>query len=109
LRGPECPRDRTKVKTIRSRSSVPTVTQILIAINVIVFFAETATGAPLGGGGGEGPPVSNDVIGQLDTRLRRDEVAQRRHAGQQRALGHRLAVEVEDIGDQIDGGGPGLA
>jgi membrane associated rhomboid family serine protease len=52
MRCPECARDRTKVKTIRSRSSVPTVTQILIAINVIVFFAETATGAPLGGGGG---------------------------------------------------------
>ena len=52
MRCPECARDRTKVKTIRSRTSVPTVTEILIAINVIVFFAETATGAPLGGGGG---------------------------------------------------------
>jgi membrane associated rhomboid family serine protease len=52
MRCPECARDRTKVKTIGSRSSVPTVTQILIAINVIVFFAATATGAPLGGGGG---------------------------------------------------------
>jgi membrane associated rhomboid family serine protease len=52
MRCPECARDRTKVKTIRSGSSAPTVTQILIAINVIVFFAETASGAPLGGGGG---------------------------------------------------------
>jgi membrane associated rhomboid family serine protease len=52
MRCPECSRDRTMVKTIRSRSSVPTVTEILIAINVIVFFAETAAGAPLGGGGG---------------------------------------------------------
>jgi membrane associated rhomboid family serine protease len=52
MRCPECARDRTKVKTIRSRPSMPTVTEILIAINVIVFFAETATGAPLGGGGG---------------------------------------------------------
>lgn len=52
MRCPECARDRTKVKTIGSRTSAPTVTQILIAINVIVFFAETATGAPLGGGGG---------------------------------------------------------
>ncbi|HUA47294.1 MAG TPA: rhomboid family intramembrane serine protease [Solirubrobacteraceae bacterium] len=31
---------------------MPRGTQILIAINVIVFLAETATGAPLGGGGG---------------------------------------------------------
>jgi membrane associated rhomboid family serine protease len=52
MRCPECARERTKVKTVGSRSSTPTVTQILIAINVIVFFAETATGAPLGGGGG---------------------------------------------------------
>jgi membrane associated rhomboid family serine protease len=52
MRCPECARERTKVKTIRSGSSAPSVTQILIAINVIVFLAETATGAPLGGGGG---------------------------------------------------------
>jgi membrane associated rhomboid family serine protease len=52
MRCPECARDRTKVKTIRSAASVPTVTMVLIAINVIVFIAETATGAPLGGGGG---------------------------------------------------------
>jgi membrane associated rhomboid family serine protease len=31
---------------------VPRATQVLIAINVIVFLAETAAGAPLGGGGG---------------------------------------------------------
>jgi membrane associated rhomboid family serine protease len=52
MRCPECARDRTKVKTIRSGRSTPVVTQALIAINVIVFLAETATGAPLGGGGG---------------------------------------------------------
>jgi len=53
MRCPECARDRTKVKTIRStRVSGPFVTQALITINVIVFLAETAAGAPLGGGGG---------------------------------------------------------
>jgi membrane associated rhomboid family serine protease len=52
MRCPECARDRTKVKTIRSGPSTPIVTRTLIAINVIVFIAETATGAPLGGGGG---------------------------------------------------------
>jgi membrane associated rhomboid family serine protease len=52
MRCPECARDRTKVKTIRSVSATPIVTQALIAINVAVFIAETATKAPLGGGGG---------------------------------------------------------
>src|ERR1017187_1541315 len=52
MRCPECASERTKVKTVASISSMPTVTQILIAINVIVFSAETATSAPLGGGGG---------------------------------------------------------
>jgi membrane associated rhomboid family serine protease len=49
MRCPECARERTKVKTVGSRPSAPLVTRILIAINVAVFFAETATGTPLGG------------------------------------------------------------
>ncbi len=52
MRCPECARERTKVKTIRSGPSAPVVTQTLIAINVVVFIIETAAGAPLGGGGG---------------------------------------------------------
>ncbi len=36
----------------RRRPQAPVVTQTLIALNVIVFLVETATGAPLGGGGG---------------------------------------------------------
>lgn len=52
MRCPECSRDRTKVKTIRARPSVPVMTYALIALNVIVFVAETGAGAPLGGGGG---------------------------------------------------------
>ncbi|MGI8505408.1 MAG: rhomboid family intramembrane serine protease [Solirubrobacteraceae bacterium] len=52
MRCPECSRDKTRVKTIRSGPSAPVVTQALIALNVLVFIAETATGAPLGGGGG---------------------------------------------------------
>ncbi len=52
MRCPECARDRTKVKTIRSQPSGPIVTQALIAINVIVFVVETAGGASLGGNGG---------------------------------------------------------
>jgi membrane associated rhomboid family serine protease len=52
MRCPECARDRTKVRTLRSRARTPVVTQALIAVNVLVFLAETAAGAPLGGGGG---------------------------------------------------------
>jgi len=49
MRCPECARDKTKVRTIRSSSGVPVVTRALIALNVIVFLAETATGVRLGG------------------------------------------------------------
>jgi membrane associated rhomboid family serine protease len=53
MRCPECSRERTRVtRGVRSGPVVPRATQVLIAINVIVFLAETATGAPLGGGGG---------------------------------------------------------
>ncbi len=52
MRCPECSRERTQVKTIRSAPTAPVVTMTLIAINVIVFLAETASGASLGGGGG---------------------------------------------------------
>ncbi len=63
MRCPECARDRTKVKTIRSAPSVPIVTQTLIAINVIVFVAETATGAPLGGGLGGSVVAHGELFG----------------------------------------------
>jgi membrane associated rhomboid family serine protease len=54
MRCPECSRERTKVKTIRSGPTAPVVTQALIALNVLVFIAETAAGASLGGGGAAG-------------------------------------------------------
>ena len=51
MRCPGCARERTKVKTMpgRSRSATVSVTQALVAINVLVFIGETATGTPLGG------------------------------------------------------------
>ncbi len=52
MRCPECAREKTKVRTVRSGPNLPSVTRALIAINVLVFFAETATGGQLGGGGG---------------------------------------------------------
>jgi membrane associated rhomboid family serine protease len=51
MRCPECSRERTQVKTIRSAPTTPVVTMTLIAINVLVFLAETASGASIGGGG----------------------------------------------------------
>jgi membrane associated rhomboid family serine protease len=49
MRCPECSRDRTKVKTIRTIQGTPVVTQALIAINCVVFLAELATGVTFGG------------------------------------------------------------
>jgi membrane associated rhomboid family serine protease len=58
MRCPECSRERTKVKTAstirRPALGRYSVTQVLIAINVLVFLAETATGTPLGGIGSGG-------------------------------------------------------
>lgn len=54
MRCPECARERTKVKTVRSGTSLPVVTQILVAINIAVFIGETASGTPLGGAGASG-------------------------------------------------------
>jgi membrane associated rhomboid family serine protease len=69
MRCPECSRERTKVtRAIRSGPVLPRATQVLIALNVIVFVIETAAGAPLGGGGGGtiwnhgvllGPPLTS--------------------------------------------------
>ena len=58
MRCPECARDRTKVKTARTLRTPAmgrySVTQILIALNVLLFLVETATGTPLGGVGATG-------------------------------------------------------
>jgi membrane associated rhomboid family serine protease len=52
MRCPECSRERTKVKTVRAASTVPIVTQVLIAVNVAVFIAELASGSQVGTGTG---------------------------------------------------------
>ncbi len=44
MRCPECARDRTQVRTARSLPGTPSVTMVLIAINVVVFAAELVTG-----------------------------------------------------------------
>ena len=62
MRCPECAKQRTKVEAPRAISAAePRATQILIAINVIVFFGQV-----LGGGGGirarEGTVYENGVL-----------------------------------------------
>jgi membrane associated rhomboid family serine protease len=52
MRCPECARERTKVRTLRSAPSVPQVTQALIVINVLVFIAEVVSGGQVGSGTG---------------------------------------------------------
>jgi membrane associated rhomboid family serine protease len=59
MRCPECSRERTKVKTIRTVSARPVVTEALIAVNVVVFIAELAGGATVNGGGGEGTVLAH--------------------------------------------------
>ena len=58
MRCPECARERTPVRTARSiqRPSLArfSVTNVLIALNVVAFLVETATGTPFGGVGGGG-------------------------------------------------------
>jgi membrane associated rhomboid family serine protease len=52
MRCPECARERTKVRTVRSLNAEPRVTYALIAINVIMFLASGQFGLSSGGGGG---------------------------------------------------------
>jgi len=66
MRCPECARERTQVKTIRSLPQAPVATQALIAANVIVFIVEVSSGVPLGGvSGGSGGSVftHGDLLG----------------------------------------------
>jgi membrane associated rhomboid family serine protease len=52
MRCPECARQRTKVRSVRSTSSDPLATYVLIGINVLAFLGSAAGGSGLGSGGG---------------------------------------------------------
>ena len=52
MRCPECARQSTKVRTMRSASDEPTLTYLLIGINVLVGLGSLLGGASATGGGG---------------------------------------------------------
>jgi membrane associated rhomboid family serine protease len=52
MRCPECSKERTKVRTIRTPSDEAVVTYVLIAINVLVFLGALASGGEFAGRGG---------------------------------------------------------
>src|ERR671932_1506920 len=54
MRCPECARQRTPVRTLRSLTSDPIVTYALIAINVLVLVGTTAGGSSLAAGAQHG-------------------------------------------------------
>lgn len=54
MRCPECARQRTAVRTIRAGAEEPTLTYLLIAINVLVALGALLGGASATGGGGIG-------------------------------------------------------
>jgi membrane associated rhomboid family serine protease len=63
MRCPECARDRTKVRTMRTVGrSGRSVTEILIAINAVAFVAELASGMTLFGGGINGWVLVHGVL-----------------------------------------------
>ena len=51
MRCPECAKQKTPVRTVRSLSTTPTVTYVLIAINVLAFFGSASGGSSFTGGG----------------------------------------------------------
>src|SRR5215210_7328436 len=61
MRCPDCARQRTAVRTLRSLQADPTVTYVLIAVNVLLFLGTAAGGSSLAGGGGGGSAVFRDL------------------------------------------------
>lgn len=51
MRCPECARERTQVRTVRSMGGDPTLTYVLIGINVLVYLGAVLSGGGLLGGG----------------------------------------------------------
>lgn len=74
MRCPECARQRTRVKTVRTLTGRPTATYALMAINVAVFLAQCVSAGQFTGGGrltadGElfGPAVAHGDVWRILT------------------------------------------
>src|SRR6188472_2918210 len=76
MRCPECSRQRTPVRTLRSMAVEPTITYALIALNVLVFIGSSAGGSALTGSNGgtvyerfalDGPDVAQGDYWRLVT------------------------------------------
>ncbi len=61
MRCPDCSKQRTQVKTVRSMTSEPTLTYVLIALNVLAFVGSLASGAGLAERGG-GSAITNGAL-----------------------------------------------
>ncbi len=62
MRCPECSRDRTQVRTIRSLGTDPVITYALIAVNVLAYLGSSAGGIGLSGGGGGGSAFARGLL-----------------------------------------------
>ncbi len=60
MRCPECARQRTKTRTLRSTSNDPSLTYLLIGINVLVFLGTFLGGASATGGGVAGSTLLSE-------------------------------------------------
>jgi membrane associated rhomboid family serine protease len=69
MRCPECSRQRTKVMRMREMATVPQVTYALIAINVIVFFAEGTSAFSLEGAATGTVVTKGALIGSSESPL----------------------------------------
>jgi len=70
MRCPECAKDRTRVHRVRpGMTAAPVATQVLVAVNVLVYLAELATGSGFGSVSGtiyEHGALYGPYVGQLD-------------------------------------------
>jgi membrane associated rhomboid family serine protease len=67
MRCPECSRDRTPVRTLRSMHANPTVTYVLIAVNVLIYFGASQGSGAYRDFALDGPDVANGDIWRLLT------------------------------------------
>jgi membrane associated rhomboid family serine protease len=75
MRCPECSKQKTKVRHMRTTPDVPQATYALIAVNVLAYVAMTTTGGGINGGGGTifihgalfGPAVADGEYWRLIT------------------------------------------